>query len=429
MSEKISSKKLIVLRLITALVILIAGEGLRRYLTSFKKPPVKNEALEKVYTVKTLTVSKADHPIFLEGYGIISSSEVINLSSEIAGVITYVNPKVETGLTVSKGEVLFKIQDQDYELAVQREEVRISTLKSQISELKTEIEFSEKNVLLLKKQLTLYKNELERQKDLLKKGVGSTTAQENAERSYINSESAVLTSNQRIAAAKSKIDTVKNQIKESAVAVKLNKNNLEKSVVKSPATLRVTAKYLEEGQLATPGMKLIVLENDQNLEVPVMIPGPDVINWLKLKQEKNNLFESLIQSPAQIFWTESKDKSILASGVLNRIEKYDSGNRMIKGLVQITDLKQVAAPGMFCKIRIAGKTLSGVFKVPRVSVLQGDKLITIVNDRIKIVSIKPLFDTGDFQIVHSDELDDSIIVIDNKLANPIEGLKVQVQVP
>lgn len=429
MSEQISSKKLIILRVITALLILVAGEGLRRYLASFKKAPAKNESIEKVYTVKALSVSKQDHNIELEGYGVIQSSETINISAEISGVISYVNPKVETGLTINKGDILFKIDSQDYELAVEREEVRIKTLKLQISELQTDIHFSKENEKVLKKQLELGKNELDRQTQLHKNGVGSISAVENARKALINMESSLILSGQRVATAESKVKTLMNQIKESEVALKLNKRNLQKSVINCPATLRVTSKYIEKGQLATPGMKMIVLENDRKLEIPVMISGPDVINWMKQEKDKTNLFESLLKSKAEIYWTESKESSLLASGIMARIEKYDSGNRMIKGLVEISDLKAVAAPGMFCKVKIAGKKLDSVYKVPRVAITKNNQLLTIVDERIKIVKVKPLFNSGDFQIIESAELSGSVLVLNNKLANPVEGLKVQLEAP
>ncbi|MCM8543472.1 MAG: hypothetical protein NE328_24600 [Lentisphaeraceae bacterium] len=427
MSEKISSKKLLILRIVTALVIILCAEGLRRYMASFKKAPVKHGAIEKTFTVEALKVHRSQHPIFLEGYGVIGSSEIINISSEVSGLVTYVNPKVEKGLSLKKDEVLFKIQEKDYRLAVEKDTVRIETLKTQINELETDIEFSKKTLTLQEKQLKLAASEMDRQDDLFKKGVGSNTAQENSEKAYINAESVVLSTKQRIAASKSKILTLKNQIQEAEVAVKVNKNNLQKSTVKCPADLRVVAKYIEEGQLAAPGSKLIVLENDQKLEIPVMLSGPDVIKWLNLENGQTNLFESLVRSKAEIHWIESTKNEVLGTGVLTRIENYNSDNRMIKGHVKIEKLNAVAAPGMFCKVKISGKELQNVFKVPRVSIIQNKKLLTVVDDRIRLVDVTPLFDSGDFIFVRSDELQDSILVINNKLANPLEGLKVQIE--
>ncbi|MCM8524946.1 MAG: biotin/lipoyl-binding protein [Lentisphaeraceae bacterium] len=427
MSDTISSQKLIALRITTALLILLCAEGARKYLASFKKPPAKNTSTEKTYTVNTLEVKRSVHPVFLEGYGVISSSETINISSEISGIISYVNPKVEKGLTVKKGNVLFKIQEKDYELAVQRDSVRIQTLEAQIQELETDINFSKKTAELQIKQLELAENELERQQSLHKKGVGSVTAKDAAEQAVINSESAVLNSKQRIAASTSKIATLKNQIQEAEVAVKINKNNLQKSTVLAPGDLRVKAKYIEEGQLAAPGSALIILENDQKLEIPVMLSGPDVIKWLNLEKGKNNLFQSLLKSSAEIHWVEAKNHEFLGQGVLSRIEDYNSGSRMVKGLVQIEKLNAVAAPGMFCKVKIAGKELTGVYEVPRVALNQKHQLLTVEDGRIKLVKVKPVYDSGDVIYVSSNELSDSVKVINNKLANPVEGLKVQTE--
>ena len=427
MAEKISSKKLITFRIVTAVLILACGEGLRRYLASFKKAPAKNELSEKTYTVKALTVKKAQHLIHLEGYGVINSGETVNVSTEISGIVSYVNPRLEKGLSIDKGETLFKIQEDDYKLGVERDKSRISTLKAQIDELKTDIEFSAKNLELQQQQAYLAKKDLDRQKELLKKGIGTKVTKDTTERAYLSAETAILTGKQRIAASKAKINILENQIKEAEVSMKLNLNNLKKCEIKAPARLRVTAKYVEVGQLATPGTKMLVMEDDSKLEIPVMISGPEVVRWLKLQDKQKNLFESLTESPADIFWTESKNKTVLAKGSLTRIEDYDSANRMVKGLVQIDELLGVAAPGMFCKVRIAGKKLKDVYKIPRVSLNQKNELMLIDEGRLKFVKVESVYDSGDFIYIKAEPLPEAITVLDNKLANPIEGLKVQLE--
>jgi len=427
MAEKISSKKLTILRIITAVVILICGEGLRRYLASFKKPPAQSEMVERTYTVQALTAKRSNHLISLKGYGVIKSSEIVNISPEITGVISYVNPKLEKGLTIDKGETLFKIQEDDFKLAVIREQNRIQTINTQIKELQTDISYSQKALELLEKQLYLAKRDLNRQEKLLSKGIGSQVTKDNVERSYITVEASVLSSKQRIAASESKIDTLKNRIKEAEILMELNKNNLAKCIVKSPETLRVASENIEKGQLASPGITMIVLENDSKLEIPVMVSGPDVVKWLKLDGTKKNLFTSLSETNADIYWTEAKDNKKLASGKLSRIESYDSGNRMAKGLVEIDKLFDIAAPGMFCEVEIAGKELQQVFKVPRVALNQKIELLAIVNGRLKFEKCTPIFDEGDFIYVEAPELSEAILVINNKLTNPISGMKIKVE--
>ena len=427
MAEKISSKKLIAFRIAVALLILVCGEGLRRYLVSFKKAPAKNEIEEKAHTVKSTEVSKKNHLIYLEGYGVIRSSETVKVSSEVSGIVTFVNPKLEKGLTLDKDEILFKIQEDDYKLAVEREKNRILTIEAQINELQTDIAFSQKSLELLQKQLYLSKKDLDRQEELLSKGIGSIVTKEKVEQSYISSESSVLTVKQRIASSEAKTGTLKKQIEEARVIMALNLNNLSKCIVKAASRLRVVSKSIEKGQLASPGMSLIVMENDSRLEIPVMLSGPEMVKWLNLDNNENNLFSSLNKTSAEIYWTEAKNNELLAEGLLSRIENYDSGNRMANGLVQIKEIKGTVAPGMFCKVKVAGKVLKGVYKVPRVSLNQNNELMTVVDKRIQFIKVSKVYDEGDFIYISSNELNPKIIVINNKLSNPINGLKVQLE--
>lgn len=427
MADKISPRKLLILRIVAAIALLACSEGLRRFFASFKKPPAKNEIVEKTFIVDALTVSRGKHEIKLQGYGVIRSSEMVNISSEISGVIDFVNPNLEIGLTIKKGETLFKINPKDYQLAVEREKARIATLKSQITELETDINFTEENIELQKEEVTLANKELKRQKELAGKGIGSVNNAETAQRSVINSKAALLLSKQKLEAARSRISTLNNQIKEATNILDIQENNLKKCLIKAPENLRVTAKNIEKGQLATPGSPLVSLESDERLEIPVMIPGPDVVQWLNLNESSTNLFKSIEKSGADIFWIESDNKVALGKGILSRIENYNSSNRMVKGLVELKELKKIAAPGMFCRVYIDGKTLNDVYKVPRVSIIRNNELLTVVDGRLKIIRVEPVYSTGDDIFVKSGSLPETITVVNSKLANPVENLKLGIE--
>ena len=427
MADKLSPRKLLILRIVAAIALLACSEGLRRFFASFKKPPAKNEIVEKTFIVEALSVTRGNHEIKLQGYGVIRSSETVNISSEISGVIDFVNPNLEIGLTIKQGETLFKIDPKDYQLAVEREKARIATLKSQIAELETDIKFTEENVVLQNEEVILADNELKRQKELAGKGIGSVNNAETAQRSLINSKAALLLSRQKLQAARNRITTLNNQIEEAKNILDMQENNLNKCLIKSPQSLRVTAKNIEKGQLATPGSPLVTLESDEKLEIPVMIPGPEVIQWLKLDENSINLFKSIEKSSAAVFWIESDNKVALGNGILSRIENYNSGNRMVKGLVELNELKKVAAPGMFCRVYIDGKTLTEVYKVPRVSIIRNKELQTIVDGRLKIIKIEPVYSTGDYFYVKSKELPETVIVVNSKLTNPVENLKLGIE--
>ena len=169
------------------------------------------------------------------------------------------------------------------------------------------------------------------------------------------------------------------------------------------------------------------MKSDKKLEIPVMISGPEIVKWLNFESNESNLFTSITKTPAQVYWTEAENDELLAEGFLTRIENYDSGNRMAKGLVQINKLNGTVAPGMFCKVKVAGKELTNVFKVPRVSLNQNLELMTIEEGRLDFIKVSRIYDEGDFIYVKSDELVDSVTVINNKLSNPIAGLKVQIE--
>ena len=429
MSTEIPSKKLLALRLICAVLLLAASEGLRRFFASFKKPPAKIEQAEKVHYIDAVNVSKMSHTIYLEGYGVIRSAEQVSISSEVAGIVKKVNLKLEPGLIIKKDEIIFEVEKKDYSLAVDLMNSKIKVIDAQISEMQNDLKFAKDTIKLQEKEIGLAKRELERQRQLLDRKIGSEAQKEIAERALLNAENLLLGAKQKASAQENRINTLQQQKLEAEQATKIEQNRLEKCIVRAPKDLRVVDRMLEEGQMLMMGSKVAVLEDNQNLEIPVMIPGPEMVRWINLEKDKQNLFEALKESPAKVLWIENEKETLLATGKLTRIENYNSSNRMVKALVTLDSIKSVTATGMFCKVQIQGRKIDDVFRVPRVALNKRNEAMVIEDGKLKFYPADIVFTDGDYHLIRGNDLKEKHIFVNSKLANPVEGMKVQAELP
>lgn len=424
MEEKIPPPKLIILRLLVALVILICGIAVQAMFAKMKKPPAKKKVFEVAVSASVSQIAKGLHTIKLHGYGNLQSHKKINMSTEVSGKIIYTNPKLEKGLHINEGDILLKIDPQDYQLAVDLQTSRIAVLNAQRKDLQEELKFASDSLILAKDSVRLTENEYNRQKALFQNKIGSLELVEVKEKNLIATREKQLNSNKNLSSLKNKILTLDKQLEEAHRLKDIEARNIEKCSVLATQNLRVIDKNVEVGQYVSPGFLFANFEDDQQLEIPVLLSGPDAVKWLPRKENEKNIFKSVLKTDADIIWIEENEEKLLATGKMTRIEEYDSSSRMLKAVVSIEKQKQPIAAGMFCKVSIKGLTLTEVIKVPRISVSTNNELFTVENSRLKLRPVKILHDEGDHLIIDAKDFPPSLKIINSKITTPLEGMKI-----
>jgi membrane fusion protein (multidrug efflux system) len=146
--------------------------------------------------------------------GKIIADEWVDLSPEVAGKITKISFK--EGSSVSKGQLLVKIND--------------SELQAQLKKNEVKLQLAEQN--------------LDRQKKLLEVNGTSKELYENALFDYRSIEA--------------DIDLIKAQI--------------AKTEIRAPFAGQIGLRYLSEGAFATPGVKIATLQNKSTLKIDFTVP-------------------------------------------------------------------------------------------------------------------------------------------------------------
>lgn len=378
---------------ICILVLLIGVAGMV-VLIQLKKPPAEAQNSERSLRVEAIKVKKEDVQVFITGYGEVKALTVVPIASEVSGRIVNIHPRLKIGEIIPKGEILFKIDPKDY----------LTTLKT-----------NRKRLEILKRSHELAKREYQRVLALFKKNnVVALSRLEAAENTML------------------KAADLENQIIQ---VLETAENNLERCEVRAPFNARIKSVSLEKDQYVTPGQNVVTLADDSVLEIHVPIDSRDARKWLLFNADESNenttWFSNLKHVPCKIRWTE-KNNGQTWEGLLHRIIKFDQQTRTLIVAVRVdaeialkkNPQSMPLVEGMFCSVKIAGKTLHDVFQLPRQAVSFENTVHISVKGRLKTVPVDVVRVDGENAYVESG-INDGDMVITTRLIDPLENTLLQ----
>lgn len=200
--------------------------------------------------------------------------------------------------------------------------------------------------------------------------------------------------------------------------------------MRAPFDGRLKAVSIEKGEYVSPGKPALTLADDSILEIQVPIDSRDARQWLRFDQppasSQTAWFSGLTPVSARIHWTEDKSNHTW-EGTLHRVVKFDQKTRTLTLAVRVeaaaargTGNSLPLVEGMFCSVSIPGKTLYGVFRVPRQAV-SFEKTVFIANgNRLKTLPVVVARTQGQETFIAGGIVEGDL-VITTRLVDPLEN--------
>ncbi len=380
------------IRVVLSLLIIFFGIGGFLTLKNMKQKPQQQVRVEKPIKVEIAKVKPRDVPIVIYSTGELRPQRLVEISAEVSGRIVSVHKKMELGLVITKGEVLLSIDESDY-LA--------------------DYTMNKNRLAILMRDKDLADLEFNRVKNLyVNKKVGTESGVEAAERNAISAAERLV------------------QVEQAMIRAK---NSLNRCRVVAPFTGRVDGKFVEVGQYVVPGKVLLSMADDSVLELTAAIDSREAFNLLRFLPDQHNMsplqwFSPLKSVPVKLRWTEAPTR--VTQAVLDRVVSFDTTTRSVELLIRLeggANLRESfpLVAGMFCSVEIPGKTLTGVFSLPRWSVTFDKKVYLVKDDRLVTVVVETAGSSGE-EIYISSGLSEGDRVITTRLINPLEQSLVEV---
>jgi len=323
----------------------------------------------------------------ITGEGTVSPLREIDLVPQVGGRVVFMSPALVDGGMFSKGDVLFRIEPVDYELAVKAARARVKDLESRL-------------------MLTEEEAEAAREEWEIQNGDRNETAPP----PLVAKEPQLAAANAALAGAKADLDKAR--------------LNLERTNIRAPFDGRISSKSVDLGQFVGAGQRLGTLFSVEAAEISVPLEDVD-LRWIDVPGfTTHNACESKTRVIADI-----AGETVIREAMLMRTEgRLDARTRMVNVIVRVErpyDKMPPLAVGLFVRVEIEGVTLQNAIWLPRGSIRQGD-IVYIVDDesRIRFRQVEiARYDRDEVLILSGLESGDLIVTSPMKIVT--EGMKVK----
>ena len=266
--------------------------------------------------------------------------------------------------------------------------------------------------------------------------MGTRSGVERAEQTYNSAVDQVDQMAQAVTLYPIRIKEAQSSMAAAQARLLLAEANLDRCQVKTAFTGRIKSVNIEKGQYVDPGQPVITLADDATLEIQVPLDTRDARQWLRFDsastENKTAWFTGLENLPCTIHWTEDKDGHFW-QGQLNRVVNFDPKTRTISVAIRVdaksafssNTKKLPLVEGMFVEARIPGRTLEGVYRIPREAVSFENTVFISVDDRLKTVAVQTARVDDKFAYI-SKGLNPGDTVITTRLIDPMENALLEI---
>jgi HlyD family secretion protein len=241
---------------IGVLVAVVAGVAAFAYAKMTAPTPV-----EVVRVQSPVAAASAGEQIVLTATGYIIAAHKIEVASKVAGRVAWIG--VEKGDKVKAGQVLVRLEDDEYRAQVQQSKGQLQNLQARLAELEhgsrpEEIAKARADVNEARADLENYKVSLDRTRTLVQEGVAAKQALDDAQAKYDGSLAKVNSLQRSLDLAvlgprREEMDQVRGQITQAQGSLAYAQTQLDNTLIKAPVTGTILDRNVERGEFVTNG--------------------------------------------------------------------------------------------------------------------------------------------------------------------------------
>jgi len=216
----------------------------------------------RVVTVESpVAVSQAGEQVILSATGYIVAAHKIEVASKVVGRVAWIG--VDKGDRVQAGQVLVRLEDDEYRAQVLQEQGQLANLEARLQELKNgsrpeEIAKARADANEANADLADAKASIDRTRQLVNEGVLSKQALDDAQAKYDGDLQKVASLERSLDLAvlgprKEEMAQVQGQIQQARGALDYAQTELENTIIKAPVTGTILDRNVEKGEFVTNG--------------------------------------------------------------------------------------------------------------------------------------------------------------------------------
>lgn len=207
----------------------------------------------------------------------------LQLAAEVAGKIIEKDPQVRSGNYVQQGQILYRIEAEDYELDLARLTQRKDQELASIQELEQDIENTNSLLAVAEDQLALSEADVSRLENL-RTNFSSAAELDDARRNRLTNMNQKVTLENQLRTLKTRQSRLRLAVKLAETEIKQAQLSLARTVVRSPVDGRIVSDSVETDSFVQRGTQLVVIEDTEKVEVACNL-RMDQLSWVLQKPE------------------------------------------------------------------------------------------------------------------------------------------------
>jgi HlyD family secretion protein len=250
------SKPVVQLIVISVVLVLVAVGVLFAYQKVNASVPVQVTQVQS-----PMNESAAGEQVVLTATGYIVAAHKIEVASKVVGRVAWIG--VEKGDKVKAGQVLVRLEDDEYRAQLLQEQGQLTNLQAKLEELQNgsrpeEIAKARADTEQAKADLANARVSLDRTKQLVSEGVLAKQSLDDAQAKY-DGDLAKVASLERtqdlavLGPRKEEIAQVRGQIEQARGALEYAQTQLDNTIIKAPVTGTILDRNVEKGEFVTNG--------------------------------------------------------------------------------------------------------------------------------------------------------------------------------
>ena len=425
------------------------------------KPVVPTRRPDRRQTPVVKTATAVDHQdgIPFEVDGVVVPFRQIEIAAQVSGRVEFKADQCRVGRAVKQGDLLLRIEQNDYELEVMRLSEELTQADAMIGELDVETETTDNQITSARKQLAIEVRELERNRDLYGRGAASESQLDIAKRAELtlrNSLQTLLDQKNLLRRRRVRLESAKT----------LSRTNLDKAAlalkrteIRSPLDGVVVSEYVEQDGYVQIGSTVISLQDTSQLDITCKLHIRQM-HWLwqsrsALQPELSSAGElsrayDFPETVATVIYN-LEGSSYQWNGVVNRYDGagIDNQTRMVPCRVHVADPLSLVSTvgeaansdlpsgrranlptlmtGMFVKIRIHARPPIPLVRLPQSAIQPGNMIWTVEKGQLRRKEVSVAHSDSESVVAYQQagglQAGDAVVV--SSIANPIEGLVVK----
>jgi HlyD family secretion protein len=213
----------------------------------------------EVARVKSISAASAPEGIVLNATGYIVAAHKIEVAAKVVGRVKWIG--VDKGDRVTEGEVIVRLEDDEYQAQLEQAKGQLATLQAKLDEAlhgsrPEEIAQAQANLESARADLENAKVTLDRTVGLMNEGVTAKQTLDDAQARY---DSAVHKVNSlqkayelvKLGPRQEEIDSLRGQVQQAKGIVAYAETNLANTVIRAPVTGTILERAVEKGEFVT----------------------------------------------------------------------------------------------------------------------------------------------------------------------------------